>query len=234
MCSARHTDAASPSQAGVHEQNSRNPRSASPMGGQGHISAPASAPAPSAELEWTQQSPGPTCSSRLFGQKENLSRNPPPGEPLNPSPIILWNFNHHTSLSCFAQTQPKKAAGGWDPRGVEWGQRWGLAQGGIRICTSRSPRGQRAATLWHGTGQELQEGEGWGFSPAFRARGRGHASAQLWQHQPPRHQCQEHTEPQRILKELTAQTSAAFPVRNIPQPSNDARPLFRAFVTGPC
>lgn len=69
----------------------------------------------------------------------------PPGEPHNP--LTLWNFNHHTSLSCFAQTQPKKEAGGWDPRGVKWGQRQGLAQGGIRSCSSSSSKGHRVPTL---------------------------------------------------------------------------------------
>lgn len=71
-------------------------------------------------------------------------------------------------------------------------------------------------------------------SSCIQGKGGGHASPQLWQHQSPKHQCQEHMEPQGILKELTAQTSTAFPVRNIPQPSNDAQPLFRAFVTGLC
>lgn len=70
----------------------------------------------------------------------------------------------------------------------------------------------------------------WGFLPArIQVKGWGPCQPPT-----PRHQCQEHVEPQRILKELTAPTSAAFPVRNIPQPSNDARPLFQAFVTGLC
>lgn len=72
-----------------------------------------------------------------------------PGEPHILGLDSLWNINHHTSLSCFAQTQPKKAAGGWDPCGVKWGQRWGLAEGEMRSCSSSSPKGQRAPILWH-------------------------------------------------------------------------------------
>lgn len=241
MCSAPHTAAASPGQVGVHGQNSPNPGSAS-MGGQGPISAPAPAPAPSTvsgglwsviTLKWAQQSSVSSAAADCLPNKKAFQESPPE-EPHNPSPLTLWNFHHHTSLSCFAQTQPKKAAGGWDSYRAERGQRWGLAQGGIRICSNSSFRGQRAPTLWHGDRARAPGGTGMGVLTCIQGKGWRPCQLQLCQHQPSRHQCQEHVEPQRILKELTAGTSAAFPVRNIPQPSNDARPLFRAFVTGPC
>lgn len=105
----------------------------------------------------------------------------PPGEPHNPSPLALWNFNHHTSLSCFAPTQPKKAAGSWDPCGVEWGQRWGLARGGIRSCKAALPRDRECPPCDTGQGKSsrreraggshLHSGQGAGAMPAPNSGG---------------------------------------------------------------